>query len=112
MRIDRSPTVHDPQRLPCRDDHATDDGTARPPRYCADSWWARRSSAASDGRRPASDAASRPSILSTHSASCARVKRAGIATTVRPSSRHAETVRVRRRERRTSTGDGLATHAR
>lgn len=42
-------------------------------------------------------------MRATHSRSCARVNRAGIATMVRPPSRHALTVRARRRDLRTST---------
>ena len=42
-------------------------------------------------------------MVSTHSASSARLSEAGIITTIRSPSRYAETVRRRRFERRTST---------
>jgi hypothetical protein len=91
--------------------HRTDVGTARPPRYLADSRAACSARAASVAGRLLPAAARRSpwrcslaTILCTHSASWAAVNRAGIATTAVPFSQKAATVRVRRDERRTTTG--------
>jgi len=114
-RMVPSAGVAEPHREFWLPTHRTAEGRDRPPRYLADSCaaWAARASSVAGRRRP--DAARRsPCLCSfssmrwTHSRSCAAVNRAGMATTAVPSSQNAATVRVRRADRRTSTGEPSA----
>ena len=104
--------VAEPQREFWLLTQRTDVGTARPPRYFADSSaaCAARAASVAGRRRPAPRDRRTPwsrsfsSIRCTHSLSWALLKCAGMATTAVPFSQNAATVRRRRAERRTTTG--------
>src|SRR5436190_13125286 len=103
-RMVRSAGVHEPQREFWLSTQRTLTGSARPSRYFAESTFARAVRASSDGRRFCSERSSLATIVLIQSRSSALVIRAGRSTTTEPSSlRYAETVRRRRRLRRTST---------
>jgi hypothetical protein len=95
--------VHEAQRVVMLSTQRTDVASTLPCRYSSHSSPARAISWSSVRRRRFSDWASRSSIVVTHSASSARLNRSGIITITLPSRRYAETVRLRRLERRTST---------
>lgn len=84
--------------------HRTDAGRARSPSHRPDSAMERRINSASDDLRPRRrpDRANFPSISAIRRRSSARGRPAGMSTTTASPSTRADTVRVRRRERRTS----------
>ncbi len=86
-RMVPSAGVQDPQRLLWLDTQRTLKGTARPPRWSRESSSARRSRSPSLRCRRCSEAATRATIVRTHSPSSAALMRAGTSTTSRPSWR-------------------------
>ncbi len=86
-RMVRSAGVHEPQRERWLSTHRTESGSARPSSQVRLRAVARRIRSSSPGRRRASAFSTRATIVSTHSASWARLIRAGISTTIRSPSR-------------------------
>ena len=79
--------MHEPHRADWLSTHRTDSGSAIPPKYRSESDTARSNSSSSLGLRRASARSTRATMVSTHSASSARVNVAGTSTMMRSPSR-------------------------